>query len=171
MALRKTLTPLLVVLVILAAGPLAVANAGKRRDPSRGRIHLVASKRGPILSRRNLAPGHRVAGVVTITNTGTLAGSFTLTAVTKRSRLLASRLRLRVRERKRGRQRSVYAGSLAGFRGAKLGRIGPGRARTFHFDVVLPSTGDDNRLQGLRTSADFTWKAVQVSRSASATSR
>ena len=163
MTLRSAVIPFLLLLVVLTAGPLAVANAGKRRDAGRGRVHLVASKRGPILSGRNLAPGRRVAGSATITNTGTRAGSLTLTAVTKRSRLLASRLILRVRERRRGRLRPVYAGTLAGFRRAKLGRIGPSRARTFHFDVVLRSTGNDNRVQGLRTIADFTWTAVQAS--------
>jgi len=164
MVLRSILTLLLVLLVLGSAGPLSGANAGDptRRRPADGRVHLVASKRGAIVSGRNLAPGDRVAGSVTITNTGALPGSFTLRRTLRGSRRLADHLVLTMRERRRRTSRVVYFGSLARFHAVKLGAIGPGRARTFHFSVSFRSSVP-NRLQRHRASVDFRWRAVQAS--------
>jgi hypothetical protein len=165
MALRLALAPILVLLALVSAAPLAGANdAGDVRPYgfARGRLQLTASKQGAILSRRNLAPGDRVAGRLTIANTGTLAGSFTLSGRVRGNRRLAQRLRLTVRELRHGTRSLVYSGTLGGLHAVKLGRIGPGHARTFHFAVVFRSDAPD-AMQGLRTTADFTWTAVQAS--------
>jgi hypothetical protein len=160
MPLRIVLTAL-VVLALASTASLSGAVGGdlKRPGPTHGRLHLVASKRGAIVSGRNLAPGDRVAGSVTIRNAGTLSGSFTLRGKLRGSRQLADYLVLTVRERKRRALRLVYAGRLSRFRAVKLGRIGPGQARTFRLSVAFRSDAP-NRLQGLRTTANFTWRAV-----------
>jgi hypothetical protein len=164
MALRSILTPLFVLLVLASAAPLSGATGG---DPKRPRIaharpHLVASKRGAIVSGRNLAPGDRVAGSVTITNRGARAGSFALRGTVRASRRLAEHLVLTVRERRRGAWRVVYSGSLIRFHAVKLGVIRRGQARIFRFSVLFRSSAP-NRLQRQRTTVDFTWTAVQAS--------
>jgi hypothetical protein len=163
MALRIVLTALVVLaLVFTASLSGAVGGDLKRPRAAHGRLHLVASKRGAILSGRNLAPGDRIAGSVTIRNAGRLSGSFTLHGRLRGSRQLADYLVLTVRERKRRALRSVYSGRLAQFHAVKLGRIGPAQARTFRFSVLF-RTDAPNRLQGQRATASFTWKAVQRS--------
>jgi hypothetical protein len=101
MTLRAVLPLLLVVLVVASAAPLWSANDRRRQRPglARGGLHLVASKRGAILSGRNLAPGDRVTGAVTIANRGTLPGSFTLSGKVRGSRPMAANLVLTIRPR------------------------------------------------------------------------
>ena len=166
MALRLALAPILVVLALVSASPLPGANGpGGAIEPAafaHGRVELTASKQGAILSSRGLAPGDRVSGSLTIANTGTLAGSFTLSGGVQGSARLAGRLQLTVREQTHGLESRVFSGRLSGLRAVRLGLIGPGQARTFRFAVLLPaSAGDD--FQGLWTSADFSWTAVQAS--------
>jgi hypothetical protein len=169
MPLRLALAPILVLLALVSAAPLAGANDPGGVSPhgfAHGGLELTASKQGAILFGRDLVPGDRVAGKLTIANTGTLAGSFTLSGSVSGSARLAKHLVLRVRERTRGVDSLVYSGSLAGLRAVKLGLIGPAQARTFRFAVTFRSTGShalDGSFQGLRTSADFTWTAVQAS--------
>jgi spore coat-associated protein N len=164
MALRLALAPILVLLALVSAAPLAGANDPSDVQPygfARGHLLLAASKQGAILTGRKLVPGDRVAGSLTIANTGTLAGAFTLSNRIGGAVRLAKHLRLTVRERTRGVTSLVYSGSLAGLRAVKLGVIGPAEARTFHFAVTFGAGAED--LQGLRTTADFTWTAVQAS--------
>jgi hypothetical protein len=163
MPLRFVLTAFLVVALTSAASLYGSVGADvKRPRPSHERLHLVASKRGAILSGRNLGPGDRVAGSVTIRNAGALSGSFTLRAKLRGSRQLAQHLVLTVRERRRRTTKLVYSGSLARFRIVRLGKIGPRQARTFRFAVRFRSSAP-NRLQGRRATASFTWRAVQPS--------
>ena len=151
-----------VLLIAFAVGAPLAGASGSAELTVRGGPRLTSSKRGAILSGRRLAPGDRRAGVVTITNTGTRAGTFRLRGVVRGSKQLARHLRLTVRERTRGRKRVVYSGTLAGLRQVRLGRIRAGQARRFEFTVSLRVTAP-NALQGLRTRTDFTWTAVQAS--------
>ena len=164
MALRSLLTPLVVLALLASASPLLGATDGKRKRPrmTHGRLELVASKRGAILAGRNLAPGDRVAGSVTIRNTGELSGSFRLKGTVRGSRPLAAHLFLTVRERTRRTTRPVCSGTLARFRGVRLGTIRRGQTRSFRFAVRFDPHAS-NLLQGKRTSASFTWRAVQLS--------
>ena len=166
MALRFALAPILVLLALVSAAPLAGANEPGDVSPhgfAHGHLELTASKRGAFLSGRDLVPGDRVAGKLTIANTGTMAGSFTLSGAVRGSGRLAEHLVLTVTERSRGVDSLVYSGSLAGLRAVKLGLIGPGQARTFRFAVKLHSGRAQDGLQGLRTTASFTWTALQAS--------
>jgi hypothetical protein len=165
MVLRLALAPILILLALLSAAPLAGANGPGEVRPygfAHGRLELTASKQGAILSGHGLVPGNRVSGSLTIANTGALAGSFTLSGAVHGSTRLAEHLVLAVRERSHGAQSLVYSGSLAGLRAVKLGVLGAGEARTFRFTVTFRPT-TSNAFQGLRTSADFTWTAVQAS--------
>jgi hypothetical protein len=169
MALRLALAPISILLALFSAAPLAGANDPGEVRPyglAHGRLILAASKQGAILSGRDLVPGDRMSGSLTIANTGALAGSFTLSGRVQGSRLLAEHLVLSVHEHGHGVDNLVYTGSLAGLRAVKLGLLGPGRARHFRFAVTFGTTGSDvadGAFQGLRTTADFTWTAVQSS--------
>jgi spore coat-associated protein N len=165
MALRLAFAPTLVVLALVSAAPLgASAPVGSVRAHgfAHGSLELAASRQGAILAGRNLMPGDRVSGAITIANTGTMAGAFTLSGLVRGSGRLAEELVLIVRERAYGVDSLVYAGSLAGLRAVKLGLIGPAQARTFRFSVRVPASAE-RAVQGLRTSADFSWTAVQAS--------
>jgi spore coat-associated protein N len=162
MRLRMVLTAFVVLGLASTASLWGAVDHMKRPGPAHGRLHLVSSKRGAILSGRNLAPGDRVDGSVTIRNTGRLAGAFTLRAKLRGSKQLADYLALSVRERTRRTTRLVYSGRLARFRTLKLGAIGPGRARTFRFSVSFRPDAP-NRLQRQRSTATFIWRAVQPS--------
>ncbi len=169
MPLRLALAPITILLALVSAAPLAGANEPGEVNPhgfAHGRLELAASKQGAILSGRDLVPGDRVAGSLTISNMGTLAGSFTLSGKVRGNALLARHLVLSVRERTHGVESLVYKGSLAGLRAVKLGVIGPSQARHFRFAVTFGSTGSnaaDGAFQGLRTTAVFSWTAVQAS--------
>ena len=151
-----------VVVLLALAAYVPLAGAGDTAELTRRGPRLISSKRGAIVAGRRLAPGSRRSGVVTITNRGTPAGSFRLRGLVRGSTQLARHLRLTVRERSRGRKRVVYSGTLAGLRVVRLGGIKAGQARTFDFSVSL-SPAAPNALQGLRTTADFTWTAIQLS--------
>jgi hypothetical protein len=143
MALRLVLAPISVLLALVSAAPLAGANDPGAVRPygfAHGRLVLADSKQGAVLSGRDLVPGDRVSGSLTIANTGTLAGSFTLSGRVRGSRLLAEHLVLSVHERARGVDRLFYTGTLAGLRAVKLGVLGPGHARHFRFTVSFRST-------------------------------
>ena len=164
MALPSLVTPVLVLVLLASAAPLLGATDSERKGPQvgHGRLQLVASKRGAILTGRNLAPGDRVAGSLTIRNTGALVGSLTLRGKVRGSRPMAAHLLLTVREQRRRGLRIVYSGTLARFRAVRLGTIRRGRSRRFRFTVRFDPRAP-NSLQGKRASAAFTWRAVQAS--------
>jgi spore coat-associated protein N len=109
--------------------------------------------------------GDTATGSVTITNTGTLAGAYTLSGSSSGSSALSSQLNLKVYKDVDG-GTALYDGSLGGFSSVALGTFAAnGDAHTFYFHVSFPSTGSDagdNALQGLSASETFTWSATQA---------
>jgi hypothetical protein len=126
----------------------------------RGSLLTTSSSSGAILSGEGLVPGSSVRGSVTISNSGTLAGRYSLGATITGSSQLAGVLRLVVRELHDKRWKTVYTGPLAGLDGTALGVFGAADSRTYVFQVSFPSTPDDNTLQGLSAGASFTWSAT-----------
>jgi hypothetical protein len=132
-----------------------------------GSLTMTRSGTGAILSSSGMKIGETVSGSVTITNTGTIAGAYSLSGSTSGSAALAGQLHLVIYKDNDGVPASqVYDGSLSGFASAALGTFAAnGDAHTFYFHVDLPTTGTDagdNAFQGLSTSAEFTWSATQV---------
>jgi hypothetical protein len=108
--------------------------------------------------------GDSVTGSVTITNSGTLAGVYSLAGSTTGSAPLASQLNLKVYRDVDG-VNALYDGSLGAFTSAALGTSLAGEAHVFYFHVTFPTTGTDagdNLLQGLSASTTFTWSATQA---------
>ena len=131
-----------------------------------GTLTMSPSSTSAIFSSVSMKIGDTATGSVTITNTGTLAGAYTLTGSSSGSAALAAQLHLTLYKDTDGSGTPVYDGSLGGFTSASLGTFAPTNgAHTFYFHVSLPSTGTnagDNLLQGLSADESFTWSAVQA---------
>jgi hypothetical protein len=131
-----------------------------------GALTMNRAGSGAIFSASAMKIGDAVDGSVTITNTGTLAGGYTLSGSNSGSSALAGQLQLKVYKDTDNSGSPVYSGSLAGFGSASLGTFAAnGDSHTFYFHVSLPTAGSDaadNAFQGLSTSETFTWSATQA---------
>jgi spore coat-associated protein N len=168
--------------VVLAAAAAAGSVHGWGTPPAAevrlasGTLSLSNSlNEAAILSVQNLKPGESRTGQVTITNTGTLDGAFSLT----QSNLadtpgpyggrLSDGLQLSVEELAAGGSTvsSVYSGAMSGLTTRQLGTIAGGEPRTFRFTASLPDSGHplspgvgDNVFQRSAVRADYVWTAT-----------
>jgi spore coat-associated protein N len=130
-----------------------------------GSLVMTRSGSGAIFSASAMKIGDSATGSVTITNTGSLAGAYTLAGSASGSAALSNQLNLKVYADVDGGS-ALYDGSLGGFSSASLGTFAANSgAHTYYFHVSLPTTGSDagdNALQGLSASETFTWSAVQA---------
>jgi spore coat-associated protein N len=130
-----------------------------------GSLTMTRSGSGAIFNSAAMKIGDSVTGSVTISNTGTLAGAYSLAGSSSGSAALLSQLNLKVYKDVDGGS-ALYDGSLGGFSSASLGTFAAGGdSHTFYFHVSFPTTGSDagdNALQGLSASTTFTWSAVQA---------
>ncbi len=118
-----------------------------------------------ILTAGPMKPGDIATGTVTITNTGDLAGDFSL-AMAKMVDTAPNggpSLRCASAEDRRRDGLHYYDGALSAFAdGTAMGTFDPLQARTYTFTVTFPEGGlTDNQYQGSSTTVDFTWTAVQ----------
>ena len=129
-----------------------------------GTLTMSRSGSGAIFSSAAMKIGETATGSVTITNTGSLAGAYTLSGTSSGSAALAGQLHLALYKDVDG-GTAIYNGPLGTF-SASLGTFAAdGGAHTFYFHVSLPSTGTDagdNALQGLSADETFTWSATQA---------
>lgn len=131
-----------------------------------GSLTMSRSGSGAIFSAGAMKIGDSADGSVTITNTGNLAGVYTLGGSTSGSATLAGQLQLTIYKDADNSGTPIYSGALSGVTSVALGTFAAsGDAHTFYFHVSFPTTGTsagDNALQGLSTSATFTWSATQA---------
>lgn len=117
-----------------------------------------------ILSASGMKPGDTRSGTLSITNNGTVAGSYQLTASglsdTPASPALSQTLNLTVDDITSGPATNLYAGTLAAFSQATLGSLPASQARTYRFQLSWPSGSSSPLLQGAQTSVTFNWKAT-----------
>ena len=129
-----------------------------------GTLTMTRSGSGAIFSSQAMKIGDEATGSVTITNTGTLAGAYTLSGTSSGSAPLAAQLHLKLYKDADGGS-AIYDGPLGTF-STSLGTFAAdGGSHTFYFHVTLPSTGSDagdNALQGLSADETFTWSATQA---------
>jgi hypothetical protein len=128
-----------------------------------GSLTMTRSGSGAIFSASAMKIGDNATGSVTITNTGTIAGAFTLQGSSSGSAALGNQLNLSIYKDVDG-GTPVYGGSLGSF-SQSIGTFAAGSAHTFYFHVSLPTTGTDggdNLLQGLSADETFTWSATQA---------
>ena len=97
---------------------------------------------------------------MTITNTGSLDGNFTLSEKNASNPFTAGNLQLLIVDKASGAE--IYRGELgqvaAG--GIALGNFAAGEARTYVFTVTLQA-GAPNADQGKTATADYHWNAIQ----------
>jgi hypothetical protein len=130
-----------------------------------GSLTMTRSGSGAIFSASAMKIGDTATGSVTINNTGSLAGAYTLTGSSSGSAALANQLNLKIYADVDG-GTAIYDGSLGGFSSGSLGTFAATNgSHTYYFHVSLPTTGSDagdNAFQGLSASETFTWAAVQA---------
>jgi hypothetical protein len=136
---------------------------------SAGTLTMSRSGSGAIFSSSNMKIGDSVSGSLTITNTGNLAGVYSLTGSTTGNASLGSALQLKIYADVDNSGTAVYNSSLSGFSSAALGTFAAsgsaGDAHTYYFHVSLPTTGTDagdNLFQGVSATTTFTWSATQA---------
>jgi hypothetical protein len=129
---------------------------------------------GAIMTESNMKPKDVRTGSVVITNTGSIAGDFTLgmsnvvdTAGANGGKL-SNTLQLLVTYTDGTGTHNVYSGPLKAFTGGNAGSIAANSSQTYNFTVTFPDgltppsdTTGDNAYQGSSMSADFNWTAVQ----------
>lgn len=156
---------------LLVAGAVAVGSGATFSSESGNTISTATSgtllqsnsKDGAqIFGLNNLKPGDTLNGSVTITNTGTLPATFSLTETASTSAFTGEYLKLGVKNATTG--ATIYTGSFGGLvDGAKtdLGVLQPGAAGTYTFTVTLAQDAP-NSEQGKSASAAYQWSSVQL---------
>ena len=131
-----------------------------------GSLSMTRSGSGAIFSASAMKIGDSATGSVTISNTGSLAGTYTLAGSSSGSAALANQLTLKIYADVDNSGTPVYDGSLGGFSSSSLGTFAASTgSHTYYFHVSLPTTGTDaanNAFQGLSATETFTWSAVQA---------
>jgi spore coat-associated protein N len=161
---RRILVPLA---TLLAAGALAIGSGASFTSQSTNPANLYAtgtltqsnSKAGTaIFNADNLKPGDTVNGEVTITNTGTLPATFTLTEEADNGFEDPNNLELTITE-VGGAQ--IHTGTFGTAATQALGTFTAGEARTYRFSVTLAADAGNDE-QGLTATGTYTWDAVQT---------
>src|SRR5207253_3009860 len=107
---------------------------------------MSRSGSGAIFSSAAMKIGDTATGSVTITNTGTLAGAYTLAGTGSGSAALAAQLHLTLYKDVDG-GTAIYDGSLGSF-SASLGTFAAsGGAHTYYFHVSLPTTASSTHAR------------------------
>jgi spore coat-associated protein N len=140
-----------------------------------GTLSMSNSKDGAaIVTAGGMAPGDTLAGDVRISNTGDLAGAYSLSQSNLADSpgpaggALSSALDVLVQDvTNLAAPATVYSGKLAAMGPRDLGTWDPGAARTYRFTVSLPDGGPppspttgDNVYQGSSVSVRYDWTAT-----------
>jgi hypothetical protein len=165
----KALLPLA---TLAAAGAIAVGSGATFSSTTGNTISAVTSgtlshtnsKDGQaIFNLTNMKPGDTLNGSLTLTNTGSLPATFSLTEATSTNGFVTpSNVTLDIVDTTAS--KTVYSGTFGGLTdGAKndLGNWAAGEAHTFKFTVKLLQDAP-NAEQGKTASAVYAWDSVQL---------
>ncbi len=118
----------------------------------------------------NMIPGDVATSQITVTNSGTTAGTFTLTPSdladdpAPPSQTLSSALQLEVRDvTSRTAPITLYSGTVANLTTLQLGRWQPGEAHVYSFTTTFPlgrPDALDNQLQDATTTISYSWDGL-----------
>jgi predicted ribosomally synthesized peptide with SipW-like signal peptide len=174
------LTPFKLLATIAAVGAVSVAAIGgtyanftatpttiSSNAFTAGTLAMSRSGSGAIFSSSNMKIGDSLTGSVTITNTGSVAGDYALDSSVTGSSVLAGDLHLAIYKDTDNQAGSkIYDGAVNAVSSLALGNFAAtSGAHTYYFHIDLPTQGSnaaDNALQGLSTTATFTWSATQA---------
>lgn len=168
-------------LVLLVALTAAGGQGGAGQPTARlmlssgGSLELSDSLAGgAIFSARDMAPGSSAAGTVSVSNTGSLDGAFSLSQVNVVDTpgpfggRPSQHFQLAVEEISAGGSTAqlLYSGVLSGLGTRQLGPIRAGEERSYRFTVNFPDTGSppapdmgDNLFQSASLRVDYAWTA------------
>jgi spore coat-associated protein N len=165
---RRTILALATALVAaaVAVGSGAVFTAHSS-NPSNiftsGALAHSNSKNGSaILTVDKMKPTDSVNGTVTLTNTGDIPGTFTLTKSALKDTagpnggLLSDKLDVRIVDK--GDSRAIYSGKLGAMGSLALGTYTPNEAHSYEFAVTFPDGG----TPATDTTGDNAYKASSV---------
>ena len=165
---RKVLVPLA---TLVAAGAVAVGSGATYTAETNNTISAVTSgtfahtnsKDGQaIFNLQNMKPGDTVLGAITLTNTGSLPGTFSLTEKASTNAFTGDLLSLSIVDT--ANNTTVYNGTFGGLQDDLKNTLGvyqPGEAHTYRFTVQL-SQDATVAEQGKTASAAYTWDSVQL---------
>lgn len=170
--MARNRTKILVPLATLAAaGALAVGSGATFTSETGNTVSAVTSGTltqsnskadQAIFNLSNMKPGDTVNGSLTLTNTGSLPATFSLTEVSSATEFASPYLSLTVTDVTSG--AVVYNGDFGGLvDGASndLGVWASGAAHQFTFSVKL-AQNTPNSEQGHTASATYRWNSVQL---------
>ncbi len=179
--LLRTTAAAFVALLALMTGAYAATGelplTGSMRDAHPARAALSSSSGFQLTAASsvtwaasNMIPGDVAAGQITVTNSGTTAGSFTLTPSdladepAPPSQTLSSALRLEVRDvTSRTAPITLYSGTVANLTTLQLGRWQPGESHVYRFTTTFPlgrPDALDNQLQDATTTIRYSWDGL-----------
>lgn len=124
--------------------------------------HTNSKNGGAIVTGSNMKPGDVKTGEVTITNTGSIAGTFKLSESNVSSTFTAGNLKLKIEDVTTATPVQVYSGNFGAVpaAGIGLGNYAAGEAHTYRYTVTFDQNAD-NTDQGKSATADYSWTAVQ----------
>jgi spore coat-associated protein N len=168
--------------VVLAAAMAAASVHGAGHPPeaqarlANGTLSLSNSLNGgAVLTAQNLKPGDSRTGQVTVNNTGSLDGAFSLAQANLVDTpgpfggRLSDGLQLSVEQISAGGSTvsSVYSGVLSGLGTRQLGTLAAGESRNYRFTATFPDGGHppapgagDNGFQRSAVQVDYVWTAT-----------
>lgn len=162
-ALAAVLTALVAVVAAVGSGAdFSSHSANPANTFSSGSLLQSNSKSGvAIVTGANLKPGDVRSGEVTITNTGSLAGTFKLAEASASNGFGAGDMTLKVDDVTGAKALSVYSGDIGKVpaEGIGLGSYAAGEAHTYRFTATF-SKEAPNSDQGKVAKADYEWDAV-----------
>ncbi|WP_205696834.1 hypothetical protein [Conexibacter sp. SYSU D00693] len=147
------------------AGGVAGENASGGAGSGAGRARQdellqVNSRAGAaLLTGLDLAPGASRTSEVTITNSGSLAGRFTLRETNATTSFSRGALTLTVEQVRPPRAAPLATADLGRLTPLALGRFAAGEARTYRITATLSPTAG-NADQGRAATATYVWDAV-----------
>ena len=165
---KKVLLPLA---TMAAAGAIAVGSGATFTSQSNNTVSAVTSGTlsqsntkdgGAVFNLTNMKPGDTLNGSLTLTNTGSLPATFSLTETASTNGFTGDNLSLVITNTTTG--TPVYSGTFGGLvDGTKndLGVVQPGVANTYKFTVKLATT-TPNADQGKTASASYQWDSIQL---------
>jgi Ca2+-binding RTX toxin-like protein len=160
--------------VLVASGSHPPPRATPSATLTRGTLSQSNSKAGAaILTASNIGPGDSVKGTVTIKNTGTISGLFSLSARDlvdtpgPNDGELSDTLDLLIQDVTRpASPATVYSGKQKALTTASLGVFRAGESHTYRFTVSFPNggvslspAGGQNAYQGSSMSVQYDWEA------------
>ena len=129
-----------------------------------GRLGQQNSRAGQlILSANGMVPGQSSTRTLSITNSGDIQSTSTLSETVADSPgpagiKLSGELRLTVTDvTGPGVPETVYEGALGAMSPQTLGTFRPGASHTYRFTVAFPDDGSQNAYQGSKTDVEFDW--------------